>query len=163
MPSHDSLYLLYATYSLLHALCIPFQNCDLHRQPRATAKRWRAIRESLVTNQYTDLYDHRWSQALLPLRWSGLGILRVISLALCAYMASAASTAELELTSSLLYRLDCAKSLTVECKATTMSAWIMLTSCRRQLLYIVTRVFHPHAKRAQLAPSENQGGGGIKK
>jgi hypothetical protein len=58
------------------------------------------LRESLVTNQYIDLDDHRWSQALLPVRWSGLGIRRVVSLAPSAYMASAASTAEL--TSSLL-------------------------------------------------------------
>jgi hypothetical protein len=58
------------------------------------------LRESLVTNQYTDFDDHRWSQALLPVRWSGLGIPRAVSLALSAYMASAASTAEL--TSSLL-------------------------------------------------------------
>jgi hypothetical protein len=58
------------------------------------------LRESLIPNQYIDLDDHRWSQALLPVRWSGLGIRRVISLAPSAYMASAASTAEL--TSSLL-------------------------------------------------------------
>jgi hypothetical protein len=52
------------------------------------------IRESLVTTQYIDLDDHRWSQALLPVRWSGrLGIRRVVSLAPSAYMASAASTA----------------------------------------------------------------------
>ena len=50
------------------------------------------LRESLVTNQYIDLDDHRWSRALLPVRWSGLGIGRVVS---SAYMASAASTAEL--------------------------------------------------------------------
>jgi hypothetical protein len=53
------------------------------------------LRESLVTNKYTDLDDHRWSQALLPVRWSGLGIRRVVSLAPSAYLASAASTAEL--------------------------------------------------------------------
>jgi hypothetical protein len=32
------------------------------------------LRESLIPNQYIDLDDHRWSQALLPVRWSGLGI-----------------------------------------------------------------------------------------
>jgi hypothetical protein len=58
------------------------------------------LRESLVANQYIDLDDHRWSQALLPVRWSGLDICRVVSLEPSAYMASAASTAEL--TSSLL-------------------------------------------------------------
>ena len=58
------------------------------------------LRESLVANQYIDLDDHRWSQALLPVRWSGLGIRRVVSLASSAYMASSASTAGL--TSSLL-------------------------------------------------------------
>jgi hypothetical protein len=58
------------------------------------------LRESLFTNQFIDLDDHKWSEALLPVRWSGLGIRRVVSLAPSAYMASAASTAEL--TSSLL-------------------------------------------------------------
>ena len=58
------------------------------------------LRESLIPNQYIDLDVHRWSQVLLPVRWSGLGIRRVVSLAPSAYMASAASTAEL--TSSLL-------------------------------------------------------------
>jgi hypothetical protein len=37
MPSHDCLYLLYATFSLLHALCIPFQDCALHLKPRDAA------------------------------------------------------------------------------------------------------------------------------
>ena len=60
--------------------------------------------ESLVTNQYIDLDDHRWSQALLPMRWSGLGIRRVVSLAPSVYMASAASTAEL-MSSPLTARL----------------------------------------------------------
>jgi hypothetical protein len=51
--------------------------------------------ESFVTNQYIDVDDHRWSQALLPVRWSGLCIRRVVSLAPSAYLASAASTEEL--------------------------------------------------------------------
>jgi hypothetical protein len=63
------------------------------------------LRESLITNQYIDLDDHRWSQALLPVRWSRLGIHRAVSLAPSAYMASATSTAEL--TSSLLQTRLC--------------------------------------------------------
>jgi hypothetical protein len=46
------------------------------------------LRGSLITNQYIDLDDHRWSQALLPVRWSGLGNRRVVWLAPSAYMAS---------------------------------------------------------------------------
>jgi hypothetical protein len=58
------------------------------------------LRESLVTNQYIDLDDHRCSQALLPVRWSGLSIRIIVSLAPSAYIPSAESTAEP--TSSLL-------------------------------------------------------------
>jgi hypothetical protein len=43
---------------------------------------------------FIDLDDHKWSQALLPVRWSRLRIRTVVSLAPSAYMASAASTAE---------------------------------------------------------------------
>ena len=72
----------------------------MHRQPRAAAVYDGALRESLVTTLNIDLDDDRWNQALLPVRWGGLGIRSVVSLAPSAYMASAASTAEL--TSSLL-------------------------------------------------------------
>jgi hypothetical protein len=61
------------------------------------------LRESLVTNQNIDLDDHRWSRALLSVRWSGLGIRRVVSLAPSSYTVSAASIAVFaELMSSLL-------------------------------------------------------------
>jgi hypothetical protein len=45
--------------------------------------------------------------------------------------------------------------------ATAMSAWIMLTSClstsSTAVIIIATSVFYTYTKRAQLAPSENQG------
>jgi hypothetical protein len=68
----------------------------LRLSPTAPSCRYDGVlRESLVTNQYIDLDDHRWSQALLPVRWSGLGIHIVVLLATSSYMASAANTAEL--------------------------------------------------------------------
>jgi len=57
------------------------------------------IRESLSAN--VKLSDDRWTQASLPVRWGGLGVCSVVLLAPLAYLASAASSAEL--TSSLLY------------------------------------------------------------
>jgi hypothetical protein len=87
------------------------------------------LRESLVTNQYIDLDDHRWSQAMLPVRWSGLGIRRVASLAPSAYLHGFSREHCRASSRRLSSRLDCAKSLTVECMATVMAAWIMLTSC----------------------------------
>jgi hypothetical protein len=42
------------------------------------------------------LNDHQWLQAALPIRDGGLGIRRVDSLASSAYLASAASTLELQ-------------------------------------------------------------------
>jgi hypothetical protein len=125
MPSRDCLYLLYATYysSTHYAYLFRITPCtDSPELPLYDG----VLRESLVTNQYIDLDDHKWSQALLSVRWSRLDIRRVVSLAPSAYMTSAASTAEL---TSSLPRLDSAKSLTVECMATAMSACIMLTSC----------------------------------
>jgi hypothetical protein len=53
---------------------------------------------SRITN--TDLNEVHWLQASLPVRVGGLGVRRVASLAIPAYLASAAST--LELQSSLL-------------------------------------------------------------
>jgi hypothetical protein len=119
------------------------------------------LRESLLTNQYIDLDDHRWSRALLPVRWSGLGIRRVVSLAPSAYMASARA---LQSSCRLFSRLDFAKSLTVECVATTMSAWIMMTSCpstSSTAIYLFPGSY-PYTNRAHLAPSGNQVEGGRK-
>jgi hypothetical protein len=72
------------------------------------------LHESLVTYQYIDLDDHRWSQALLPVRWSGLGIRRVVSLAPSAYTLLPRA---LQSSRRLSSRLDGAKSSTVECMA----------------------------------------------
>jgi hypothetical protein len=97
------------------------------------------LRESLVTNQNFDLDDHRWSQALLPLRWSGLGLRRVVSLAPSAYMASAANTAEL-MSSLLPTRLR----EVVDSEVHGNRHVGLQHADRRQLLYIVTRVFYPY-------------------
>jgi len=44
----------------------------------------------------TDFSDSQWLQASLPVRYGGLGVRRVSSLALPAYLASAASTLSLQ-------------------------------------------------------------------
>ena len=122
MPSHDCLYLLRNVltaprmmYLLRTAPCTDSPELPLYDG---------ALRESLVTTLNIDLDDDRWNQALLPVRWGGLGIRSVVSLAPSAYMASAASTAEL--TSSLLpTRL---RDVVDSGMATAMSAWITLAS-----------------------------------
>jgi hypothetical protein len=67
-----------------------------------------------------DLDDDRCSDAMLPVRWGGLGIRSVVSLAPSIYMASAASTAELML-SLLPTRL---RDVVDSGVATAMSAWL---------------------------------------
>src|SRR6218665_3713462 len=61
----------------------------------------RAGLESLVNCSVNDL---KWLQATIPIRDGGLGILRVVSLASSAYLASAAST--LGLHSAILSRVE---------------------------------------------------------
>jgi hypothetical protein len=98
MPSHDSLYLLRNVltapklmYLLRTAPCTGSPELPLFDA---------VLRESLSTTLNIDLNDDRWNQASLPVRWGGLGIRSVVSLAPSAYLASAASTKEL--TASLL-------------------------------------------------------------
>ena len=122
MPSHDCLYLLRNVltaprmmYLLRSVPCTDSPELPLYDD---------VLRESLVTTLNIDLDDDRWNQALLPVRWGGLGIRSVVSLAPSAYIASAASTAEL--TSSLLpTRL---RDVVDSGMATAMSAWITLAS-----------------------------------
>jgi len=49
------------------------------------------LRESLSTTLNIDLSDDRWIHASLPVRWGGLGVRSVVSLAPSAYLASAAT------------------------------------------------------------------------
>ena len=58
------------------------------------------LREGLCSILNISLSDNQWLQASLPVKTGGLGIRRVASLALPAFLASAASTRDLQ--SSLL-------------------------------------------------------------
>ncbi len=98
MPSHDSLYLLRniltaprLMYLLRTSPCTGSPELSRYDQ---------VLRDALSTTQNIDLTDDRWIQASLPVKWGGLGIRSVTLLAPSAFLASAASTAEL--TSSLL-------------------------------------------------------------
>jgi hypothetical protein len=128
MPSHDSLYLLRNVlsaprlmYLLRTAPCtgsLELMKFDI------------VLRESLSITLNIDLDDDRWIQASLPVRWGGLGIRSVVSLAPSAYLASAASTKEL--TASLLPpRL---RDITDSGFATATSAWIKLTTSQSSVI-----------------------------
>ena len=122
MPSHDSLYLL------RNVLTAPRLMYLLRTAPCTGSveleKFDTVLRESLSTTLNIDLDDDRWIQASLPVRWGGLGIRSVVSLAPSAYLASAASTKEL--TASLLpVRLRDSADSGI---STATSAWIKLAT-----------------------------------
>jgi hypothetical protein len=97
----------------------------LHQQPSAASSRRHYIRESLSATLNVELSDDRWTQASLPVRWGGLGVRSVDLLAPSAYLASAASTAEL--TSALLpARL---REVGDGGIAVALSTWKRLASC----------------------------------
>jgi len=77
------------------------------------------LKESLFTTLNIDLGDDRWTQTSLPVRFGGLGVRSVFSLAPSAYLASAASTEELTM-SLLPSRL---RDVVDSGIATAMSAW----------------------------------------
>ena len=122
MPSHDSLYLLRNVLSaprLMYLLRTAPCTGSAELQKFDTV-----LRESLSITLNIDLDDDRWIQASLPVRWGGLGIRSVVSLAPSAYLASAASTKEL--TASLLpARL---RDITDSGIATATFAWIKLAT-----------------------------------
>jgi hypothetical protein len=94
LPAHDALVLLRSSFSaprLMHVLrCSP---CHAHPALSAFDD---LLREgvSVITN--SRLTDMQWVQASLPIRDGGLGVRRATSLALPAFLASAASTATLQ-------------------------------------------------------------------
>ena len=94
LPSHDALILLRSSFSvprLMHTLrCVP---CARH--PSLTVfdnLLWEGI--SSITNSL--LSEIQWLQASLPIRDGGLGIRCATSLALFAFLASAANTSDLQ-------------------------------------------------------------------
>ncbi len=96
IDSQDALILLRSSFSaprVQHLLrCSPSVDnpalVEFDKQLRAAVSR--------LTN--CDLSDEQWLQATLPVRLGGLGIRRVSSLALPAFLASAASTLQLQTT-----------------------------------------------------------------
>src|SRR6218665_3879458 len=94
LPSQNALILLRSSFGasrLSYLLrCFP---CFDHPALGTLDGLMRSGHEAIVN---CSLNDHQWLQAALPIRDGGLGILRVKSLASSAYLASAASTLELQ-------------------------------------------------------------------
>jgi len=108
--SHDALILLRASLSapkVLHTLrCAPcFNHPSLHTFDEL-------LRSGIgrITNSY--LSDDQWSQASLPVKDGGLGVRKTASLAIPAYLASAASTIDLQ--DQILARSNCLKDTFVD-------------------------------------------------
>jgi hypothetical protein len=94
LDSHDALVLLRSCFSAPKILfllrCSPcFGNPKLEVFDNLLK-----VGLSSITN--TDLSEVQWIQASLPVRVGGIGVRRVASLAISAYLASAASTLELQ-------------------------------------------------------------------
>ena len=123
MEAHDSLFLLrnvLAAPRLMYLLrTAPCTDSPVLPQYDAV------LRDSLSVVINVDLDDDRWRQASLPVRWGGLGVRGVVLLAPSAYLASAASTAEL--TSTLLpARLRDVDDSGI---AIATSAWLRQATC----------------------------------
>ena len=95
LTSHDSLFLLRSVvstprllYTLRTAPCTG--SAELERYDEL-------LRTTLTVTLNVNMTDVGWSQASLPIRWGGLGVRSAVSLAAPAYLASAASTADLVL------------------------------------------------------------------
>jgi hypothetical protein len=84
------------------------------------------IRDSLSATLNVELSDDRWRQASLPVRWGGLGVRSVVSLAPSAYLASAACTKDLT-TSLLPTRLRDLVDVRI---VPATSAWTELATCK---------------------------------
>ena len=93
MPAHDSLFLLRNVvstprllYTLRTAPCMGSNELELYDE---------LLRSTLSSTLNVDLTNDGWRQASLPVRWGGLGVRSSVMLAPSAYLASAASTANL--------------------------------------------------------------------
>ena len=94
LESHDALVLLRSCFSaskLMYLLrCSP---CYGHPKLDVFDN---LLKDGLSRITNTDLNEIQWLQASLPVRFGGVGVRRVASLAISAYLASAASTLELQ-------------------------------------------------------------------
>ena len=118
ISSQDALILLRASFSaprVQHLLrCSPsVDHADLITFDSS-------LRSALCHITNTDVTDTQWLQASLPIKAGGLGVRRVASLALPAYLASAAST--LCLQETILSRRQCPLDSLVESYRATWSA-----------------------------------------
>jgi hypothetical protein len=122
VPAHDALVLLRSSFSslrLMHILrCSP-----CHGHPALiTFDDLLRSGVSFITN--SKLSDIQWTQASLPIRDGGLGIRRASSLALPAFLASAASMADLQALILGQYVVD--PDTTVEA---ALQTWLSLYNC----------------------------------
>ena len=122
MPAHDSLFLLRNVLSASRLMYL-LRTAPCTGSPVLTCFDV-LLRESLALTLNVDLNDDRWQQASLPVRWGGLGVRGVVSLAPSAYLASAASTSEL-ISVLLPARLSDFKDSGIE---VALSAWITRAS-----------------------------------
>jgi hypothetical protein len=89
LKAHDALVLLHSCFSasklmyLLRCSCLGHRKLDIFDN---------LLKDGLPRITNTNLNKVQWLQASLPLRFGGIGDRRIASLALSAYLASAAST-----------------------------------------------------------------------
>jgi len=93
MPSHDSLYLI------PHVVTTPRIMCTLRTSPCTDSNELlrydETIKSTLPSTMNIKLTESGWRQAVLPVRWGGLGIRSTVQLSPSAYMASAAGAASM--------------------------------------------------------------------
>ena len=93
MGGHNSLFLL------RNALSIPKLSYLLRTTPCFASHQMKeydsTLRQTLSSSLNIQLNDDNWAQATLPVRWGGLGVRSICSLAPSAYLASAAKSAQL--------------------------------------------------------------------
>jgi len=103
MASHDSLYLL------RHVVTTPRIMYTLRTSPFTDSNELfrydETIQSTLSSTMNIELTESGWRQAVLPVRWGGLGIRSSVQLAPSAFMASTAGSASL-LLRILLQRLS---------------------------------------------------------
>ena len=119
--SHEALIPLRSSFSapqIQHTLrCSPFVN---HTAPTSFDELNRAGITRIVN---ISLSHAQWLQASLPVRYGGLGVRRAVSLAIPAYMASAASTRRLQ---DLILTDSCANDDDIETSWTTAAGLYLL-------------------------------------
>jgi len=94
------------------------------------------LRSALTRIANTDILDSLWLQASLPINDGGLGIRQVRSLALPAYLASAASTSDLQ--SQILSVTSCASPLISTLILTSPLGKQLSIHCQRLIRFLTS-------------------------